>query len=114
MRELFTANVVGGIGATGSKGAYLGVLAIAAAVEEITFRGSIMGGPRSRIGAGWVVVLSSLVFALAHTLSVGGSILLLGPSLFVAGVALALTYQWTRSLHRGWSCTPPSTWSRSS
>ncbi|MHB8313690.1 MAG: CPBP family glutamic-type intramembrane protease, partial [Candidatus Dormibacteria bacterium] len=35
------------------------------------------------------------------TLSVGGSILLLGPSLFVAGVALAMVYQWTRSLYPG-------------
>ncbi len=84
--------------------AYLGVLAIvliAPLVEEITFRGFIMGGLRSRIGVGWAVVLSSVVFALAHTLSVGGSILLLGPSLFVAGVALALVYQWTRSLYPG-------------
>jgi len=84
--------------------AYLGVIAIvliAPVVEEITFRGFIMGGLRSRVGVGWAVVISSLIFALAHTLSVGGSILLLGPSLFVAGLALALVYQWTRSLYPG-------------
>lgn len=83
---------------------YLGVIAIvliAPIVEELTFRGFIFGGLRQRFGVGWAVVLSSAVFALAHTLSVGGSILLLGPSLFLAGVALALTYQWTRSLYPG-------------
>ena len=82
----------------------LGVIAIvviAPVVEEITFRGFIYGGLRSRLGASWAVVVSSLVFAVAHTLSVGGSILLLGPSLFIAGVALALVYQRTRSLYPG-------------
>ena len=84
--------------------AYLGVIAIvliAPVVEEITFRGFIMGGLRSRVGVGWAVVISSVIFALAHSLSVGGSILLLGPSLFVAGLALALVYHWTRSLYPG-------------
>jgi membrane protease YdiL (CAAX protease family) len=38
---------------------------------------------------------------LARALSVGGSILLLGPSLFVAGVALALVYERTRSIYPG-------------
>jgi membrane protease YdiL (CAAX protease family) len=47
------------------------------------------------------VVVSSLVFALAHSFSVGGSILLLGPSLFIAGVALALVYERSRSLVPG-------------
>ncbi|MHB1638877.1 MAG: CPBP family intramembrane glutamic endopeptidase [Candidatus Dormibacteria bacterium] len=84
--------------------AYLGVIAIvviAPVVEEIAFRGFIFGGLRGRIGTAWAVVASSLVFALAHTLSVGGSILLLGPSLFIAGVALALVYERTRSLYPG-------------
>ncbi len=79
----------------------IAVVLIAPMVEEITFRGSITGGLRSRIGAGRAVVLSSAVSALAYTLSVGGSILLLGPSLFVAGAALAPVSHWTRSLHPG-------------
>jgi hypothetical protein len=83
---------------------YLGVIAIvviAPIVEELTFRGFIFGGLRQRLGVGWAVALSSVVFALAHTLSVGGSIVLLAPSLFLAGVALALTYQWTKSIYPG-------------
>ncbi len=82
----------------------LGVLAIAViapVVEEITFRGFIFGGLRGRLGTTWAVVASSVVFALAHTLSVGGAILLLGPSLFVAGVALALVYEKTKSIYPG-------------
>jgi len=84
--------------------AYLGIIAIvviAPIVEEITFRGFIFGGLKNRLGTTWAVVASSVVFALAHTLSVGGSILLLGPSLFIAGVALALVYQRTKSLYPG-------------
>jgi membrane protease YdiL (CAAX protease family) len=84
--------------------AYLGVIAIvviAPIVEELTFRGFIFGGLRGRLGTTWAVVVSSVIFALAHTLSVGGSILLLGPSLFVAGVALALVYERTRSIYPG-------------
>ncbi len=82
----------------------LGVIAIvviAPVVEEITFRGFIYGGLRTRLGTSWAVVVSALVFAVAHSLSVGGSILLLGPSLFIAGAALALVYQRTRSLYPG-------------
>ncbi|MHB1525800.1 MAG: CPBP family intramembrane glutamic endopeptidase [Candidatus Dormibacteria bacterium] len=79
------------------------IVVLALVVEETTFRGFIMGGLRSRTGVGWAAVLSSTVFALAHTVSVGGSTLLLGRSFFVAGVALAMVYQWTRSLYRGWS-----------
>ncbi|MHB1502100.1 MAG: CPBP family glutamic-type intramembrane protease [Candidatus Dormibacteria bacterium] len=75
---------------------------------EITSWGFIMGGLRSRIGAGWAVVLSSLVFALAHTLSVGGSIPPPDTSMFGA---------WWRSPSPAtgagpstlkWSPTPPS------
>ncbi|MHB8323287.1 MAG: CPBP family intramembrane glutamic endopeptidase [Candidatus Dormibacteria bacterium] len=90
----------GRIGATGSKGAYLGVIAIvpiAPVVEEITFRCFITGGLRSRTGVGWAVVPSSLGFILAHALL--GGILFLGASLFVAGLARAR--HWTRSLHPG-------------
>ncbi len=84
--------------------AYLGVIAIvviAPVVEELTFRGFIFGGLRGKLGTTGAVVVSSVIFALAHTLSVGGSILLLGPSLFVAGVALALVYERTRSIYPG-------------
>ncbi len=83
---------------------YLGVISIALiapVVEEIIFRGFIYGGLRRRLGVPVALVLSSAVFALAHSFSVGSSILLLGPSLFIAGLALALVYERSRSLMPG-------------
>jgi len=79
----------------------IGIAVIAPIVEEIAFRGFIYGGLRRRWGVTVSVLVSSLVFALAHTFSVGGSILLLGPSLFIAGAALALVYERSRSLVPG-------------
>lgn len=81
--------------------AVISIAVIAPVVEEITFRGFIYGGLRRRWGVTASVLVSSLVFALAHTFSVGGSILLLGPSLFIAGLALALVYERSRSLIPG-------------
>ncbi|MGC1184754.1 MAG: CPBP family intramembrane glutamic endopeptidase, partial [Candidatus Dormiibacterota bacterium] len=69
--------------------------------EELVFRGFIYGGLRRKWGVTVSVLVSSLIFALAHTFSVGGSILLLGPSLFIAGCALALVYERSRSLIPG-------------
>lgn len=83
---------------------YLGVISIAViapVVEEIVFRGFIYGGLRRRWGVGLSIVVSSLLFALAHSLSVGGSILLLAPSLFIAGMVLAFVYERSRSLVPG-------------
>lgn len=81
--------------------AVISIALIAPLVEEVVFRGFIYGGLRPRLGVTLSVILSALVFALAHSLSVGGSILLLGPSLFLAGVALALVYERSRSLVPG-------------
>lgn len=81
--------------------AVISIAVIAPVVEEIVFRGFIYGGLRRKWGVSLSVVVSSLVFALAHSFSVGGSILLLGPSLFIAGVALALVYERSRSLVPG-------------
>lgn len=83
---------------------YLAVISIALVaplVEEVVFRGFIYGGLRSKLGVTLSVIVSALVFSLAHSFSVGGSILLLAPSLFLAGVALALVYERTRSLVPG-------------
>ncbi|MGH7666771.1 MAG: lysostaphin resistance A-like protein [Candidatus Dormibacteria bacterium] len=83
---------------------YLAVISlavIAPLVEEVVFRGFIYGALRRRFGVTLSVVVSSVIFALAHTFSVGGSIVLLGPSLFIAGVALALVYERSRSLVPG-------------
>ncbi len=81
--------------------AVISIAIIAPIVEEIVFRGFIYGGLRPRLGVTLSVLISAAVFALAHTLSVGGSILLLGPSLFIAGLALALVYERSRSLVPG-------------
>lgn len=80
---------------------FISIALIAPVVEEITFRGFIYGGLRGRLGSGWALVISSLVFAIAHSLSVGESILLLGPSLFIAGAVLAYVYERSRSLYPG-------------
>jgi len=81
--------------------ALISIAVIAPVVEEIVFRGFIYGGLRRRWGVTGSVVASALVFALAHSFSVGGSIVLLGPSLFVAGAALAIVYERSRSLVPG-------------
>ncbi|HVB14715.1 MAG TPA: type II CAAX endopeptidase family protein [Candidatus Dormibacteraeota bacterium] len=81
--------------------AVISIAVIAPLVEETVFRGFIYGGLRRRWGVTVSVVVSALIFSLAHTFSVGGSILLLGPSLFVAGVALAIVYERSRSLVPG-------------
>jgi sodium transport system permease protein len=61
-----------------------GVLMLGAVVpavcEEALFRGLIFGGLRG-LGAGWAVVLSSLLFGLAH-----GSVYRLLPTFFLGGV----------------------------
>ncbi len=83
---------------------YLGVISIAViapVVEEVVFRGFVYGGLRHRLGVPAALVISSAVFALAHSLSVGGSILLLAPSLFIAGLVLAWVYERTKSLVPG-------------
>ncbi|HEY6538134.1 MAG TPA: type II CAAX endopeptidase family protein [Candidatus Dormibacteraeota bacterium] len=81
--------------------AVVSIAVIAPLVEEVVFRGFIYGGMRRRWGVTVSVLVSSALFALAHSFSVGGSILLLGPSLFIAGVALALVYERSRSLVPG-------------
>ncbi len=57
--------------------AVISIAVIAPVVEEVVFRGFIYGGLRRKWGVSLSVVVSSLVFALAHSFSVGGSILLL-------------------------------------
>ena len=81
--------------------AVISIAVIAPLVEEVVFRGFIYGGLRRKWGVTLSVVVSALIFSLAHSFSVGGSILLLAPSLFIAGVALALVYERSRSLIPG-------------
>ncbi|MGH7642661.1 MAG: lysostaphin resistance A-like protein [Candidatus Dormibacteria bacterium] len=81
--------------------AVISIAVIAPVVEEVVFRGFIYGGLRGRCGVTLSVLVSSVFFALAHSFSVGGSILLLFPSLFIAGIALALVYERSRSLVPG-------------
>ncbi|HLI48336.1 MAG TPA: CPBP family intramembrane glutamic endopeptidase [Chthonomonas sp.] len=65
---------------------------LAPVAEETLFRGGIYASLRNRLGIGWGLTISSLLFAIAH----------LDPlefvPIFFIGMALALVYEKTRSL----------------
>ena len=63
--------------------------------EEIFFRGFVFAGMVSRLGVGWAMVISALVFSLFH-LSVGTLI-----PVFVTGLLLVWLYRQTGSLWPG-------------
>lgn len=69
--------------------------AVAPAAEEIFFRGYIFAGLRERWGTGAAVVLSSVLFSLAH--ATPGVL----PPLFIIGAVFCLIYEHTDSL---WPC----------
>lgn len=60
--------------------------------EETLFRGVLLTGLMQRIGAGWAVLASALAFGLFHV-----DVYDL-PFLTAAGIILALTYLWRRTL----------------
>ncbi len=84
--------------------AILAVALVAPAAEELIFRGFLFGTLRQRMPWLAAAAVSGLVFAILHAASVGGYVLLLLPALFLAGVALAAVYEWTRSLLPGMVC----------
>jgi len=69
--------------------------AVAPAAEEIFFRGYLFAGLRERWGTGAAVVLSSLLFSLAH--ATPGVL----PPIFVMGAVFCVLYEQTDSL---WPC----------
>jgi hypothetical protein len=68
---------------------------VAPVAEEVFFRGYLYAGLRDRLGLGWGLVISGVIFALVHL--VPGVL----PPIFVMGVVFALLYQGTGSL---WPC----------
>lgn len=61
-------------------------------LEEAAFRGIVFGGFKRRCTATVSVVVSSAVFAVAHGVPI------LMPYLAALGVALAVLYEWHRTL----------------
>lgn len=61
-------------------------------VEELVFRGLLYGWIRKRLNVPAGVLLSAIVFSLAH------GIIILVPALVVQGIVLALLYEYSRSL----------------
>jgi membrane protease YdiL (CAAX protease family) len=66
---------------------------VAPIVEETVYRGMLFPSLRERFGRRWGVVLSSVVFGVAHL----SFVWLLVPTAFI-GAMLALLFEWTRSL----------------
>jgi len=71
----------------------LGVGFLAPVAEELFFRGFLYTALRQRLGLAAAVMISSLVFALGHIDALG-----VVAASFVMGIAIALAYEYTRSL----------------
>ncbi|HUY61423.1 MAG TPA: type II CAAX endopeptidase family protein [Candidatus Dormibacteraeota bacterium] len=81
--------------------AVLAVGVVAPIAEEIIFRGFIYGALRQKLPWGAAALLSAVVFTAFHAPSVQGYVLVLAPTLLLAGVVLAAVYERTRSLLPG-------------
>lgn len=79
-------------------------------VEEIVFRGLLLGALRRKVAVGWAVVISAAVFTLFHF--AGRATLVILPPLFIVGVVLgALAVRTGRlgpsiMLHSGFNLVP--------
>jgi membrane protease YdiL (CAAX protease family) len=71
----------------------LGAGFLAPVAEELFFRGFLYTALRQRLGIAAAATISSLIFAVAHVDALG-----VVAASFVIGVALALAYEYTRSL----------------
>jgi membrane protease YdiL (CAAX protease family) len=71
----------------------LGAGLLAPVAEELFFRGFLYAALRQRLGIAAAVTISSLVFAVGHIDALG-----VVAASFVIGIALALVYEYTRSL----------------
>lgn len=71
----------------------LGAGLLAPVAEELFFRGFFYTALRQRLGIAAAVTISSLVFAIGHIDSLG-----VVAASFIMGVAIALAYEYTRSL----------------
>ncbi|MEJ2737923.1 MAG: type II CAAX endopeptidase family protein [Anaerolineae bacterium] len=71
----------------------LGAGLLAPVAEELFFRGFLYTALRQRLGIAAAVTISSLVFAIGHIDALG-----VVAASFIIGIALALAYEYTRSL----------------
>jgi membrane protease YdiL (CAAX protease family) len=71
----------------------LGVGFLAPVAEELFFRGFLYTALRQRLGLAAAVTISSMVFAVGHIDALG-----VVAASFIMGIALALVYEYTRSL----------------
>ena len=74
-----------------------GLMVIVALYEEIVFRGYILNNLLSSVGKWPALVISALLFALAHAANPGYSILA-AVNIFLAGVLLGINYIYTKNL----------------
>jgi len=73
---------------------------VSGVVEEAAFRGYMQRG-LERFGAGTAIVVSALVFALIHGVHGIGTLLLLGPGIFIVGILYGLLARHTGSILPG-------------
>jgi membrane protease YdiL (CAAX protease family) len=71
----------------------LGAGLVGPVAEELFFRGFLYTALRQRLGIGAAATISALVFAIGHIDALG-----VVAASFVMGVAIALVYEYTRSL----------------
>ncbi|HEX6844225.1 MAG TPA: type II CAAX endopeptidase family protein [Actinomycetota bacterium] len=75
------------------------VVVIAPVVEELFYRGVLYRSVRDRYGVTWGLVVSSLLFGLAHYVPASAADVLLLQAVMVAtGLGLAAIYEWRGSL----------------
>ena len=74
----------------------LASLVAAPLTEELTFRGVLYPALREKLGVGWAVLVSALVFAAVHPLQAG--VFFVPVTQFLGGLIFAWSYEKTRSL----------------
>jgi membrane protease YdiL (CAAX protease family) len=78
--------------------AIVSVAILAPVAEETIFRGFVYGWLRGRLPVGWAVVISAVIFSLAHAGYLQQTIFL---PIFASGLVLAVLYECSRSIWPG-------------
>ena len=77
------------------------IAVVAPIVEETLFRGVIFGALRRRWSLWPALLVSALIFAGAHALSLGGAVMIMVPELFAMGCVLAWLREHSKSIYPG-------------